>query len=175
MSNIYCGIGEPKGKQRLGTKKECVKKNQIRLYGLNKITMTEINDIKDNKDTKDTKKIVKKSTSTNQSTNKTTNKTTNQTKQITKTKSTKSNNKKFEINSENDKKYSITEIKKMKYGIEINEHELYVLDKKKKSSKTGNLNKTDENKYKKLQKYIENANKFIEDALTYHKLKKEQK
>lgn len=45
----YCGIGKiPKGKKR-GTAKECIKANQIRYYGLEKIDMDAINKAKKKK------------------------------------------------------------------------------------------------------------------------------
>ena len=37
MSTIHCGASMVKKGKRLGTMEECVKKNQIRLYGINKI------------------------------------------------------------------------------------------------------------------------------------------
>ena len=42
----YCGVGNvPKGKKR-GTAKECIKANQVRYYGLEKIDIDKINKIK---------------------------------------------------------------------------------------------------------------------------------
>lgn len=42
----YCGIGKiPKGKKR-GTAKECIKANQVRYYGLEKVDMDKINKTK---------------------------------------------------------------------------------------------------------------------------------
>ena len=153
MSNIYCGVGEPKGKQRLGTKEECIKKNQIRLYGLNKITKDDIDNVKNGKKITSSKS------------------TLSQTKTPTKS-TTKTTKKKIEINKENDKKYSIMEIKKIKYGIDIHKRELYTLDKKRKDSKTGKLNKTDEKKYKNIEKWINDAENFIKIAVDYQKRKK---
>lgn len=158
MSNIYCGVGEPKGKQRLGTKEECIKKNQIRLYGLNKITKDDIDNVKNGKKLTSSKPTLSQTKTTNKSPTK-----------LTTTKTTK---KKIEINKENDKKYSIMEIKKIKYGIDIHKRELYTLDKKRKDSKTGKLNKTDEKKYKNIEKWINDAENFIKIAVDYQKRKK---
>ena len=158
MSNIYCGIGEPKGKQRLGTKEECIKKNQIRLYGLNKITKDDIDNVKNGKKLTSSKSTLSQTKTTNKS--------------PTKSTTTKTTKKKIEINKENDKKYSIMEIKKIKYGIDIHKRELYTLDKKRKDSKTGKLNKTDEKKYKNIEKWINDAENFIKIAVDYQKRKK---
>jgi hypothetical protein len=34
---IYCGVEEPSGHKRRGTAKECLKKNQVRYWGIRKI------------------------------------------------------------------------------------------------------------------------------------------
>ncbi len=45
----YCGVGNvPKGKKR-GTVKECIRANQVRYYGLEKIDMDKINKVKKKK------------------------------------------------------------------------------------------------------------------------------
>jgi len=45
-NNIYCGINDPKGK-KIGTEKECINNNQIRLYGKNKVDENKINESKE--------------------------------------------------------------------------------------------------------------------------------
>ena len=136
MSNIYCGVGEPKSNQKLGTKEDCIKKNQIRLYGLNKITLEDIENVRNGKKS-----------------------------------SKKSSSKKENL----DEKYSIREIKKMKLGLDIHKNEIYMLNKKKNSSKTGKLSKTDQKKYDEHMKFINKAQKYLNDALNYHRKKKAAK
>jgi hypothetical protein len=36
--DIYCGLGEVPKKKRLGSAKECLKKNQVRYYGIKKVS-----------------------------------------------------------------------------------------------------------------------------------------
>jgi len=170
MSNIYCGIGELKGNQRLGTKEECIKKNQVRLYGLNKITKDDIENVKN------VKNVKKKSSSKTSSTKTSSTKTSSIKTSSTKTSSTKSkiadSKKLLEINKENDKKFSINEIKKMKLGLEIHKNEIYMLNKKKNSNKNGQLSKADQKKYDEHMNFINKTEKFLNDALMYYKQKK---
>lgn len=153
MSNIYCGIGEPKANQRIGTKEECIKKSQVRLYGLKKITLEDIENVKNNKTSSKPKTISKSNTKT----------------------SKQSTTKKLEINKENDKKYSVSEIKKMKLGLDIHKNEIYMLNKKKNSSKSGTLSKVDQKKYDEHMKFIKSVEKYLNDALEYHRKKKASK
>ena len=152
MSDIYCGIGEPKNKQKLGTKEECIKKNQVRLYGLNKITMKDIENVKNNKTPSKTKTTTKTTKTTSK-------KTTTPTNTL-------------EINKENDKKYSISEIKKMKLGLDIHKGEIYMLEKRKKTKKNGKLSKVDQKEYDEHMKFIKDTEKYLNDALNYHRKKK---
>lgn len=40
--NVYCGCGKLPAGKSIGTKKECVKANQVKLYGVEKISKEEI-------------------------------------------------------------------------------------------------------------------------------------
>lgn len=60
MSNVYCGVAKiPKGQKR-GSAKECLDKNQVRYYGIEKIDMTQFKKSESGKKIKKLKEIVRK-------------------------------------------------------------------------------------------------------------------